>query len=127
MKMNFIGKGLMESYSPRILQAHCQSPANYSTEQSYVKELAKPTQDKIVFKNFPTLQKNKKRHAIPDTERQENTRTMTAKTQSCSDFQTRWTRTPAANSTFYRDWETDRKSTRLNSSHSRASRMPSSA
>ena len=25
------------------------------------------------------------------------------------------------------DWETDRKSTRLNSSHSRASRMPSSA
>ena len=29
--------------------------------------------------------------------------------------------------TSYRDWETDRKSTRLNSSHSRASRMPSSA
>ena len=29
--------------------------------------------------------------------------------------------------TRYRDWETDRKSTRLNSSHSRASRMPSSA
>ena len=27
----------------------------------------------------------------------------------------------------YRDWETDRKSTRLNSSHYRASRMPSSA
>ena len=27
----------------------------------------------------------------------------------------------------YRGWETDRKSTRLNSSHSRASRMPSSA
>ena len=34
------------------------------------------------------------------------------------------------NSTFtlsYRDWETDRKSTRLNSSHSAKSRMPSSA
>ena len=28
---------------------------------------------------------------------------------------------------FYRDWETDRKSTRLNSSHSSLSRMPSSA
>ena len=27
----------------------------------------------------------------------------------------------------YRDWETDRKSTRLNSSHSATSRMPSSA
>ena len=29
--------------------------------------------------------------------------------------------------TMYRDWETDRKSTRLNSSHSAKSRMPSSA
>ena len=29
--------------------------------------------------------------------------------------------------TVYRDWETDRKSTRLNSSHSAKSRMPSSA
>ena len=31
------------------------------------------------------------------------------------------------NSGKYRDWETDRKSTRLNSSHSAKSRMPSSA
>ena len=29
--------------------------------------------------------------------------------------------------TTYRDWETDRKSTRLNSSHRSLSRMPSSA
>ena len=29
--------------------------------------------------------------------------------------------------TQYRDWETDRKSTRLNSSHLKLSRMPSSA
>ena len=28
---------------------------------------------------------------------------------------------------WYRDWETDRKSTRLNSSHRSLSRMPSSA
>ena len=34
---------------------------------------------------------------------------------------------PNANLTTYRDWETDRKSTRLNSSHSAKSRMPSSA
>ena len=32
-----------------------------------------------------------------------------------------------ASATSYRDWETDRKSTRLNSSHSAKSRMPSSA
>ena len=31
------------------------------------------------------------------------------------------------NRQLYRDWETDRKSTRLNSSHSAKSRMPSSA
>ena len=32
-----------------------------------------------------------------------------------------------ADKKYYRDWETDRKSTRLNSSHSGESRMPSSA
>ena len=32
-----------------------------------------------------------------------------------------------AGQTAYRDWETDRKSTRLNSSHEIPSRMPSSA
>ena len=32
-----------------------------------------------------------------------------------------------SNWTPYRDWETDRKSTRLNSSHEFVSRMPSSA
>ena len=43
--------------NPRILQAHCQSHTSQRTDQSFVKELAKPTQDKIVFKKFPTLQK----------------------------------------------------------------------
>ena len=35
--------------------------------------------------------------------------------------------TAPVDSLLYRDWETDRKSTRLNSSHSAKSRMPSSA
>jgi hypothetical protein len=57
--------------SPRYLQAHCQSRTSQRTDQSFVKwseaefvntlkikyavnkELAKPTQDKIVFKKFP--------------------------------------------------------------------------
>ena len=43
--------------SPRILQAHCQSRTSQHADQSFVKELAKPTQDKIVFKKFPTLLK----------------------------------------------------------------------
>jgi hypothetical protein len=41
----------------RILQAHCQSHTSQPADQSFVKELAKPTQDKIGFKKFPTLQK----------------------------------------------------------------------
>ena len=51
--------------SQPILQAHCQSPTSQRCNQSFVKELAKPTQDKIVFKKFPSLQKNKKRNAQP--------------------------------------------------------------
>ena len=35
--------------------------------------------------------------------------------------------TPTTQANSYRDWETDRKSTRLNSSHRSLSRMPSSA
>ena len=38
-----------------------------------------------------------------------------------------FTLNPSTFSNGYRDWETDRKSTRLNSSHSAKSRMPSSA
>jgi hypothetical protein len=41
------------------LQAHCQSPTSQSSNQSFIKELAKPTQEKLFLKNFPTLQKNK--------------------------------------------------------------------
>ena len=38
-----------------------------------------------------------------------------------------WNKENAYNTPAYRDWETDRKSTRLNSSHITRSRMPSSA
>jgi len=39
----------MNTNSPRILQAHCLSPTSPSTDQSFVKELAKPTQEKKKF------------------------------------------------------------------------------
>jgi hypothetical protein len=42
------------------LQAHCQSRTSQNAAQSFVKELAKPTPEKLFLKNFPTLQKNKK-------------------------------------------------------------------
>jgi hypothetical protein len=41
----------------RYLQAHCQSSTSPSIDQSFVKELAKPTQEKLFLKNSPTLQK----------------------------------------------------------------------
>jgi len=39
--------------SPRILQAHCQSRTSQRCNQSFVKELAKPTQEKKKFKKMP--------------------------------------------------------------------------
>jgi hypothetical protein len=79
--------------SPRILQAHCQSRTSQRTDQSFVKELAKPTQDKIVFKKFPTLLKKIKnathsRHSI------------TLKLNADNGLQGRWTRTTGYNSTY---------------------------
>ena len=84
--------------SPRILQAHCQSRTSQRTDQSFVKELAKPTQRKIVLKNFPSLQKNKKRNAPPNTDRQKSKRTMTRKLNTDNGLQRRPDRTPAGNS-----------------------------
>jgi len=52
--------------SLRILQAHCQCPTSQRSDQSFVKELAKPKQEKLFLKNFPTLQKSKKRNAQHD-------------------------------------------------------------
>jgi len=40
--------------SPRHLQAHCQSSTSQRYKQSFVKELAKPTQEKRNFKKCPT-------------------------------------------------------------------------
>ena len=91
MKMNYIGKDLMESYSQRILQAHCQSPTSPSSNQSFVKELAKPMQEKLFLKNFPTLQKNKKHNAQPVTDRQKNKQTMTLKPNTDNGLQGRTT------------------------------------
>ena len=50
---------------------------------------------------------------------------LTKRTDTTSNGDPAVTDTPTGSG--YRDWETDRKSTRLNSSHSAKSRMPSSA
>lgn len=54
-------------------------PHEPTLNPSFVKELAKPTQEKLFLKNFPTLQKNKKHHAQPDKDRQKSKLTMTLK------------------------------------------------
>ncbi|MDP2087812.1 MAG: hypothetical protein Q8J84_00245 [Flavobacteriaceae bacterium] len=46
--------------SQRILQAHCQSHTSQRYNQSFVKELAKPTQGKIELKKISSPSKNKK-------------------------------------------------------------------
>ena len=35
------------------MQAHCQSPTSQNSDQSFGKELAKPTQEKLFLKKFP--------------------------------------------------------------------------
>jgi hypothetical protein len=85
---------------PTLKASTFASRTSPSTDQSLQKSLLSPPNEKLFLKNSPTLHKNKKRHAQPETNRQIITRTMTAKTQSFSDFQTQWTRTPAANSGF---------------------------
>ncbi len=71
------------------MQAHCQSLTSQPADQSFVKELAKPTQEKLFLKNFPTLQKNKKRHAQPNTDRQKSKQTMTLKPNTDNGLQKR--------------------------------------
>ncbi|MFL0681843.1 MAG: hypothetical protein ACJLTB_01245, partial [Algoriphagus aquaeductus] len=85
---------------PTLKASTFASRTSPSTDQSLQKSLLFQPKEKLILKNFPTLQKNKKRHAQPDTDRQQNKLTMTRKNQVDSDFQTRWTRTPAANSGF---------------------------
>jgi hypothetical protein len=46
------------------LQAQLKT-AQANAKPKFLIELAKPTQKKNCFKKFPTLQKNKKRHAQP--------------------------------------------------------------
>jgi hypothetical protein len=48
-----------DNISPRYLRAHCQSRISQHADQSFVKELAKSTQERLFLKNFPTLQKIK--------------------------------------------------------------------
>jgi hypothetical protein len=43
----------MDNISPRYLQAHCQSRTSPSYNQSFVKELAKPTQKQKKFLKMP--------------------------------------------------------------------------
>jgi hypothetical protein len=70
-----------------------------STDQKCGKSVPAPSQEE--FQNFfsPAFRK-KLKYAIsqPATDRQKSKRTTILKNQADSDFQTRWTRTPAANS-----------------------------
>ena len=55
------------------MQAHCQSPASQRFNQSFVKELAKPTQEMNLKIFLPRLkEKIKTRQHTGDTDRKEN-------------------------------------------------------
>ncbi|MBM3163481.1 MAG: hypothetical protein FJZ79_09280 [Chlorobi bacterium] len=73
--------------SQRILQAHCQSPTSPPARQSFVKELAKPTQRKIELKKISHPSENKK-YANAQTN---TTQKMTVKLNKDNDLQTQTT------------------------------------
>jgi len=73
------------------LQAHCQSPNEPTLKPKLCQRACKANARKIVFKNFPTLQKNKKRNAQPDTDRQKSKQTMTLKPNTINGLQGRTT------------------------------------
>jgi hypothetical protein len=54
----------------------------------------------LFLKNFPTLEKNKKRLAQPDKDIHKQKQTMTLKPYTDNGLQGRWTRTPATNTGF---------------------------
>jgi len=59
------------------LQAHCQSRTSQPADQNFVKELAKPTQEKKKFKKYPTARqktmKNAIKNRLPNHDRQGST------------------------------------------------------
>jgi hypothetical protein len=73
--------------SQRYLQAHCQSPTSQPARQSFVKELAKPTQRNIELKKISSPSENKK-YATAQTN---TTQKMTAKLNIDNGLQTRTT------------------------------------
>ena len=78
---------------PPYLQAHCQSRTSQSTDQSFVKELAKPTQ--IEFQNI--FSSPSKKIKTPDTQ---TDTTKTLKISADNGLQGRPIKTPAGNSGF---------------------------
>jgi hypothetical protein len=59
--------------SQRILQAHCQSHTSQGFNQSFVKELSKPAQEKNFKILLPRLkEKIKTHHHKGDTDKKEN-------------------------------------------------------
>ena len=80
------------------MQAHCQSRTSQRTDQSFVKELAKPTQEKLFLKNFQTLQKKIKNATYNPTQKMQADND--TQTQHWQWFTRTDDRTPVANTRY---------------------------
>lgn len=83
----------MKGQANAYCHTHCQTAQANPQSQVWQRVCLSNRMTKMVLKNFPTLQKNKK---TPGTTRQTND----TKLNNDNGLQTRWTRTPAANSVF---------------------------
>ena len=79
------------------MYAHLQAAQAQAQTKACKRASTFATRERISRFFLPRFKKNKKNNAQPDTDRQKSEWTTTRKAQADSDFQTRWTRTPAAN------------------------------
>lgn len=73
------------------MQAHCQSPTSQRSNQSFVKELAKPTQEKLFLKISQPFKKIKNATHNPTQTDKKSKKTMTLKPNTINGLQGRMT------------------------------------
>ena len=130
MRVLYSDRWLNTNVSGAIVMTAEQYAENGRKQSATKKALGKPAWNKGLNKN---IDERVAKYAKPRPFTDEHKAAL-SKPKTKTEKMGRYQRTPESIAKFaakqkgrYRDWETDRKSTRLNSSHSGESRMPSSA
>ena len=119
--------GTMGSVTGGNAPSSAQIRANNQAAQGYAMQLAKLQSEIDVNKSVANINNKNAEKAEADTKTTNDSREIFVENLRQAGIEN-WLRNEIEGyKRRYRDWETDRKSTRLNSSHRSLSRMPSSA